>query len=115
VCRPTPCRSRPRWTACSRPAWWCTCPHAETIARGEAAARGWATRLEVSSIADPACALIGTGFPFRETDRLDQYLEQFRRVATRTSGIRRPGSAALDLADVAAGRVEAFWEQRLSA
>jgi myo-inositol-1(or 4)-monophosphatase len=36
-------------------------------------------------------------------------------VATRTSGIRRPGSAALDLADVAAGRVEAFWEQRLSA
>src|SRR5262245_56104385 len=72
-------------------------------------------RLEVSSIADPAVALVGTGFPFRETDRLDQYLEQFRRVATRTSGIRRPGSAALDLADVAAGRVEAFWEQRLSA
>ena len=45
----------------------------------------------------------------------DRYLEQFRRVAARTSGIRRPGSAALDLADVAAGRVEAFWEQRLSA
>jgi myo-inositol-1(or 4)-monophosphatase len=72
-------------------------------------------RLEVSSIADPAVALIGTGFPFRETDQLGEYLEQFRRVADRTSGIRRPGSAALDLADVAAGRTEAFWEQRLSA
>ena len=37
------------------------------------------------------------------------------RVASRTSGIRRPGSAALDLADVAAGRFDGFWEQRLAA
>jgi myo-inositol-1(or 4)-monophosphatase len=91
-------------------------PHGEIYSarRGGGAWLG-ERRLEVSTIADPAVALIGTGFPFRETDRLDIYLEQFRRVATRTSGIRRPGSAALDLADVAAGRVEAFWEQRLSA
>ena len=91
-------------------------PHSETYAarRGGGAWLG-ERRLEVSTIADPAVALIGTGFPFRETDRLDTYLEQFRRVAARTSGVRRPGSAALDLADVAAGRVEAFWEQRLSA
>jgi myo-inositol-1(or 4)-monophosphatase len=91
-------------------------PHGETFTarRGGGAWLG-ERRLRVSTIADPAVALIGTGFPFRETDRLDLYLEQFRRVATRTSGIRRPGSAALDLADVAAGRVEAFWEQRLSA
>jgi myo-inositol-1(or 4)-monophosphatase len=91
-------------------------PHGETYAarRGGGAWLG-DRRLEVSTIDDPAVALIGTGFPFRETDRLDSYLEQFRRVAARTSGIRRPGSAALDLADVAAGRVEAFWEQRLSA
>jgi myo-inositol-1(or 4)-monophosphatase len=40
---------------------------------------------------------------------------QFARVAGRTTGIRRAGSAALDLADVAAGRFEGFWEQRLSA
>lgn len=72
-------------------------------------------RLTVSPIADPAFALLGTGFPFKDTFQLDSYVEQFRRVAARTSGIRRPGSAALDLVDVAAGRFEGFWEQRLSA
>ena len=46
---------------------------------------------------------------------MDAYLGQLRRIAARTSGVRRPGSAALDLADVAAGRFEGFWEQRLSA
>ena len=72
-------------------------------------------QLSVSTIADPAFALIGTGFPFKDTSRLGEYQAQFSRVAARTSGIRRPGSAALDLADVAAGRFDAFWEQRLSA
>jgi myo-inositol-1(or 4)-monophosphatase len=72
-------------------------------------------RLSVSPIVDPAFALLGTGFPFKDTSQLDRYVEQFRRVAARTSGIRRPGSAALDLVDVAAGRFEGFWEQRLSA
>jgi myo-inositol-1(or 4)-monophosphatase len=72
-------------------------------------------RIRVSTIGDPEFALIGTGFPFREVSRLDEYLRQFGRVAKATSGIRRPGSAALDLADVAAGRFEGFWEQHLSA
>ena len=72
-------------------------------------------RISVSSIGDPAYALIGTGFPFREVSRLDQYVEQFSRVARAASGIRRPGAAAIDLADVAAGRFDGFWEQRLSA
>jgi myo-inositol-1(or 4)-monophosphatase len=72
-------------------------------------------RLNVSSIADPEFALIGTGFPFRELSRLEEYQEQFARVARGTSGIRRPGSAAIDLADVAAGRFDGFWEQHLSA
>ena len=72
-------------------------------------------RLSVSSIVDPEFALIGTGFPFRELARLDDYQRQFARVARSTSGIRRPGSAAIDLADVAAGRFDGFWEQRLSA
>ena len=85
-----------------------------------AAARGGGAwqgdrKLSVSAIADPAFALIGTGFPFKDISRLSQYLEQFNRVAVRTSGIRRPGSAALDLAHVAAGRFDGFWEQRLSA
>lgn len=72
-------------------------------------------RLRVSTIRDPELALIGTGFPFREVSRLQEYLDQFGRVARATSGIRRPGAAALDLADVAAGRFDGFWEQQLSA
>jgi myo-inositol-1(or 4)-monophosphatase len=85
----------------------------------------WATRgggawcgerqLRVSPITDPGHALIGTGFPFKDLAQLDEYQTQFARVAGRTTGIRRAGSAALDLADVAAGRFEGFWEQRLSA
>jgi myo-inositol-1(or 4)-monophosphatase len=72
-------------------------------------------RLQVSRINDPEYALIATGFPFRDLTRLDEYQEQFGRVAAGTSGIRRPGAAALDLADVAAGRFDGFWEQHLSA
>jgi myo-inositol-1(or 4)-monophosphatase len=87
---------------------------AYTAARGSGAWQG-ERRLAVSGIGDPAFALIGTGFPFKDTSRLPEYLEQFRRVAGRTSGIRRPGAAALDLAHVAAGRFDGFWEQHLSA
>jgi myo-inositol-1(or 4)-monophosphatase len=72
-------------------------------------------RLAVSAIEDPSFALIGTGFPFKDMTQLEPYLEQFRRVAGRTSGIRRPGAASLDLADVAAGRFDGFWELSLSA
>ena len=72
-------------------------------------------RIKVSTIGEPEFALIGTGFPFREVSRLEEYLRQFGRVAKATSGIRRPGAAALDLADVAAGRFDGFWEQHLSA
>ena len=72
-------------------------------------------RLRVSAIDDPGFALIATGFPFRDLTGLSEYQRQFARVAAGTSGIRRPGAAALDLADVAAGRFDGFWEQRLSA
>ncbi len=72
-------------------------------------------RVRVSPITEPSHSLIGTGFPFREFGRLPEYLEQFRRVVLAATGLRRPGSAAIDLADVAAGRFEGFWEQRLSA
>jgi myo-inositol-1(or 4)-monophosphatase len=87
-------------------------PRGETYhaCRGGGAWRG-DRRLAVSPIVDPAFALLGTGFPFKDTSQLESYVEQFRRVAARTSGIRRPGSAALDLVDVAAGRFEGFWEQ----
>lgn len=59
--------------------------------------------------------LIGTGFPYRENLRyLDTYLAMFRGVAVKAAGIRRPGSAALDLAYVAAARTDGFWELGLS-
>jgi myo-inositol-1(or 4)-monophosphatase len=72
-------------------------------------------RLRVSAITSPADALIGTGFPFTDFTTLDQYMAQLRRVMQATSGVRRPGAAALDLASVAAGSFDGFWEQRLSA
>lgn len=55
-------------------------------------------------------ALLATGFPFRSKDLLDSYLHVFKEVFLEVSGIRRAGSAALDLAYVAAGRVQGFWE-----
>ncbi len=90
-------------------------PSAErySVRRGGGAWKGL-ERLRVSTIADPAFALIGTGFPFKDTAALAEYAVQFGRVAGGTSGIRRPGAAALDLVDVAAGRFEGFWEQRLA-
>ena len=72
------------------------------------------TRLSVSAVTDPRFALIGTGFPFRALERLHVYLAQFAAVTGAASGIRRAGSAALDLADLAAGRLDAFWELQLS-
>jgi myo-inositol-1(or 4)-monophosphatase len=85
-----------------------------TASRGGGAWQG-ERRLKVSAIEDPAFALIGTGVPFKEDSRLDEYLRQFARVAAAASGIRRPGAASLDLSDVAAGRFDGFWEQHLSA
>ena len=72
-------------------------------------------RLRVSSISNPADALIGTGFPYSDFDDLEEYIGQLRRVIQGTSGVRRPGAAAPDLAAVAAGAFDGFWEQRLSA
>jgi myo-inositol-1(or 4)-monophosphatase len=82
-------------------------------ARGQGAWLG-STRLSVSAISDPARALLGTGYPFKHLDELERYLDQFRRILPATSGVRRAGSAALDLADVAAGRLDGFWELMLA-
>ena len=71
-------------------------------------------RISVSSNTDPARALVGTGFPFRSFTHVKRYLRQFENVSRATSGIRRAGSAALDLCDVACGRFDAFWELQLS-
>ena len=58
--------------------------------------------------------LIATGFPFRIRGRLNTYLKSFRKIFLHSSGIRRAGSAALDLAYTACGRVDGFWEMGLS-
>jgi myo-inositol-1(or 4)-monophosphatase len=59
-------------------------------------------------------ALIGTGFPFRRGNNLDLYVQMMRSMMVETAGIRRPGAAALDLAYVAAGYYDGFWEVGLN-
>jgi len=84
-----------------------------TAVRGAGAQRNGET-LTASSIADPSRALIGTGFPFKHLVHLDTYQRQFAAIIRETSGVRRPGSAALDLASVAAGSFDGFWELSLA-
>jgi myo-inositol-1(or 4)-monophosphatase len=67
-------------------------------------------RIRVTKCLKLENALIGTGFPFRVFDHIDAYMAIFKDLTQRTSGIRRPGSAALDLAYVACGRLDGFWE-----
>ncbi len=68
----------------------------------------------VSGREDLADSMLVTGFPFREIDHLDEFLRGFSTLLRRTSGVRRDGSAALDLCWVAAGRSDGFWEKGLS-
>jgi myo-inositol-1(or 4)-monophosphatase len=70
--------------------------------------------ISVSTIADPSRALIGTGFPFKDPQHISRYLGPLPDLMRDVAGIRRPGSAALDLADVACGRFDAFWELSLA-
>jgi myo-inositol-1(or 4)-monophosphatase len=67
-------------------------------------------RIRVSSRKDLQEALIGTGFPYRSKDHVESYMKMLASVLTETAGIRRPGAASLDLAYVAAGRLDGFWE-----
>ncbi|HRP34572.1 MAG TPA: inositol monophosphatase family protein [Gammaproteobacteria bacterium] len=56
-------------------------------------------------------SLLGTGYPYKpESDWLDPYMDMLKSAIRETSGVRRPGAAALDLAYVAAGRLDGFWE-----
>lgn len=70
-------------------------------------------RLRVTRRDKLADSLIGTGFPFRGVEGLEDYIEMFRAMTPRCAGLRRPGAAALDLAYVAAGRLDGFFEKRL--
>jgi myo-inositol-1(or 4)-monophosphatase len=69
---------------------------------------------QVSAVNNLANSLVATGFPFRKRDMIGPYLEAFKRVFSVVSDIRRAGSAAIDLAYIAVGRVEGFFELNLS-
>jgi myo-inositol-1(or 4)-monophosphatase len=71
-------------------------------------------RIRVSRCRRLEDALVGTGFPFRELNRLEPYMKQLGRMMGSCAGVRRAGAAALDLAYVAAARLDAFWEMGLS-
>lgn len=70
-------------------------------------------RLSVSSTADLDDALLCTGFPYDIREEPDRVLRLFEALILRSQGVRRPGSAALDLCHVAAGRADGFWEEKL--
>ena len=72
-------------------------------------------RLRVSKRTQLKESLISTGFPFRPGDNFNNYLRMMSEVMQRTAGLRRPGAAALDLAYVAAGYTDGFFETGLSA
>ena len=80
-----------------------------TAAKGQGAKLD-SRRIRVSENDEMRRSLIGTGFPFRPGADIEGYLKGFKNVAERSAGIRRPGSAALDLCWVACGRYDGFWE-----
>ena len=67
-------------------------------------------RVRVSRADRLTDSLIGTGFPYRVFDRVDAYMGAFRELTEKTAGMRRPGAASLDLAYMASGRLDGFWE-----
>jgi len=71
-------------------------------------------RMRVSKCIRLADALVGTGFPFKEIGHLERYTRQLKQIMQKSAGVRRAGAAALDLAYVACGRLDAFWELGLS-
>jgi myo-inositol-1(or 4)-monophosphatase len=85
-----------------------------TAARGDGAMLE-GRKIRVSKQLELEGALIATGFPYRaNSEYIDDYLAMLRAIMSAAAGVRRPGSAALDLAYVACGRVDGFWEIGLS-
>ena len=84
-----------------------------TAARGQGAFLNGAP-IHVSAVTRLEHALLVTGIPFRSIDRLEPFIDSLRSFIRGAAGIRRDGSAALDLVYVACGRYEGFWEMALS-
>ena len=72
-------------------------------------------RIRVSRVTALANALMATGIPFRARNRFEEYIASLKKISYASAGMRRGGSAALDLAYVACGRFDGFWEINLSA
>ena len=72
-------------------------------------------RIRVSNLKTVQGALLATGFPFKHPHQLDDFLKTFKAFFHKASDVRRAGSAALDLAYVAAGRLDGYWESGLNA
>jgi len=91
-------------------------PLREELFQAERGAGAWLNgkRLKVAGASALAGSLLVTGFPFRDLPRIDAYVRSFHDLMPRCAGIRRDGSAALDLCYVASGRVDGFWEMGLS-
>ncbi|MDX1567316.1 MAG: inositol monophosphatase family protein [Longimicrobiales bacterium] len=70
-------------------------------------------RIRVSPLEGLRHALVGTGFPFKALDEVPRYLDELGRVLRSTAGVRRGGSAALDLCYLADGTFDGFWERHL--
>ena len=89
-------------------------PHDElfTAVKGQGAYLNGA-RIRVSDTRELARSLLATGFPY-QVEKAEEALKLFTRVLMRGLPIRRPGAAALDLAYVAAGRIDGFWEMKLN-
>jgi myo-inositol-1(or 4)-monophosphatase len=67
----------------------------------------------VSSVSEVSDSLLATGFPYNVRENLDPIISRFKKCLNASQGIRRNGSAALDLCHVASGRFEGFWEENL--
>jgi len=91
----------------------CTRPETFTATQGGGAYLN-GERISVSPQTEPYRALIGTGFPFKRHELLEKYARQFVQVSRHTAGVRRAGSAAIDLCNVGCGRFDGFWELDLA-
>jgi len=81
-----------------------------TASRGDGAQLD-GKKMRVSSQRTLEGALIGTGFPYRmDAEHVDSYLAMMKAIMATAAGVRRPGAASLDLAYVAAARLDGFWE-----
>ena len=71
-------------------------------------------KIQISDVDKLELALVVSGFPYDVRERIDEYLPAWRRFLERAQGVRRLGSAAIDMCSVAAGRMDGFWERGLN-